>query len=37
MVMSQEQLAGQSHIIKRDNKCFERVEQFRYLETTPTD
>jgi hypothetical protein len=26
--------AGQSHDIKRDNKFFERVEQFKYLGTT---
>jgi hypothetical protein len=34
MVMSQDQNAGQSHNMKVDNRCFERVEQFRYLETT---
>jgi len=34
MVMSQDQNAGQSHNMKVDNRCLERVEQFRYLETT---
>jgi len=29
--------AGQSHSIKRDNKFFERVEQFKYLGTTQTN
>jgi len=33
MVMSQDQNAGQSHYIKIDNSSFERVEQFKYLET----
>jgi len=34
MVKSQDQNAGQNHNIKNDNKCFERVEQFKYLGTT---
>jgi hypothetical protein len=29
--------AGQSHSIKRDNKFFERVKQFKYLGTTQTN
>ena len=33
--MSQDQNAGQSHNIKIDNISFERVDQFRYLGTTP--
>ena len=32
-VMSQDQNAGQSHKIKTDNNCFERVKQFKYLRT----
>ena len=36
MVMSQDQNAGQSHIIKIDNISFERVEEFRYMGTTLT-
>jgi hypothetical protein len=35
MVMSCNQNAGQNHNIKFDNKSFERVEQFKYLGTTP--
>jgi hypothetical protein len=34
MVMFRDQNAGQNHNIKTDNKCLERVEQFKYLETT---
>jgi hypothetical protein len=34
MVMSRDQNAGQSHNIKTDNNSFERVEDFKYLETT---
>ena len=34
MVMSQDRNAGQSHNIKTDNSCFERVGQFKYLGTT---
>jgi hypothetical protein len=37
MVMSRNQNAGQNHNIKRDNKSFERVEQFKYLVTTLTN
>jgi hypothetical protein len=33
MVMSQDQIAGQSHNIKNNNSSFERVEQFKYLGT----
>jgi hypothetical protein len=33
MVMSRDQNAGPSHNIKTDNSSFERVEQFKYLET----
>ena len=29
--------AGQSHNMKRDNKFFESVEQFKYLGTTQTN
>ena len=34
MVMSRYPNEGRSHNIKIDNSCFERVEQFKYLETT---
>jgi hypothetical protein len=34
--MSRSQNAGQNHNTKIDNKCFERVEQFKYLGTTLT-
>jgi len=34
MVMSQDQNAGQIHIMKIDNIFFERVEEFKYLGTT---
>jgi hypothetical protein len=33
-VMPPDQHAGQNHNIKIDKKSFERVEQFRYFETT---
>jgi protein associated with RNAse G/E len=36
MVMSRDQNAGQNNNINLDNKFFERVEQFKYLETTVT-
>jgi len=36
MVMSQDQIAGQSHNLKIDNSSFERVEEFKYLGTTLT-
>ena len=29
--MSQDHNAGQNHNIKTDNRCYERVEEFRYL------
>jgi len=34
MVMSRDRNAGRSHNVKNYNKCFERAEQFNYLETT---
>ena len=34
MVMSGDQNAGLSHIVKTDNSSQERVEQFKYLGTT---
>jgi len=34
MAMSRDQNAGQINISKLGNKSFERMEQFRYLETT---
>ena len=34
MAMSRDQKAKQNHNIKKDNKTFERVEQFKYLGTT---
>jgi hypothetical protein len=37
MVMSRDQNARRIYDIKIDNSCFERVEQFRYLETTLTN
>jgi len=37
MVMSRDQNAGRSHIIKNDNISFERVEEFKYLATTLTN
>jgi hypothetical protein len=36
-VMSRDQNAGPSHIIKTDNSSFERVEEFKYLGTTLTN
>jgi hypothetical protein len=36
MLLSCYQTAGQNHNIKRDNRCFENVAQFRYLGTTVT-
>ena len=35
--MSRDQNAGRSHSIKTDNSSFERVEEFKYLETTVTN
>jgi UDP-galactopyranose mutase len=37
MVMSRNQNAGQNHDKKIDSKSFERVKEFKYLETTPTN
>jgi hypothetical protein len=37
MVMSRNHNAGHNHNIKIDNKSFERVEEFRYFETTLTN
>jgi sorting nexin-29 len=34
MVMPRDQNAGQNHNVKTDNKFFERVREFKYLETT---
>jgi len=31
MVMSQDQNAGRGHNIKIDNRCYERVEELKYL------
>jgi hypothetical protein len=36
MLLSRHQNTGQNHDIKRGNRCFENVEQFRYLGTTIT-
>jgi hypothetical protein len=33
MVMTRDQNAGRSHSIKNNNSSFERLEQFKYLET----
>jgi hypothetical protein len=37
LVMSRNQNAGHNHNIIIDNKSFERVEEFKYLGTTPTN
>jgi len=37
MVMSRDQNSGQSHNMKIDNSFFERVEEFKYVETTLTN
>jgi hypothetical protein len=37
MLMSCNQKIGQKHSIKVDNRSFEDVEEFKYLETTLTD
>ena len=37
MVMSREQTAGLSNIMKVDNSSIERVEEFKYLKTTLTN
>ena len=37
MVMYGDQNAGRSHNMKNDNRSFEMVEEFEYLETTLTN
>ena len=37
MVMSRDQNAGRTHSMKIDNSSFERVDEFKYLETTLTN
>jgi hypothetical protein len=37
MLLSHHQYAGQNHDIKTGNRCFENVEQFRYLGMTITN
>jgi hypothetical protein len=37
MVMSQDRNVGRSHSIKNANKSFERMEEFRYLESILTN
>jgi hypothetical protein len=37
MVMSRDQNARQNRNMENDNSCFERVEEFKYLETTLTN
>jgi len=37
VVMSRDQNAGRSHNIQTDNRSFERVEEFKYLEKTLTN
>jgi len=37
MVMSRDQNAGRNHSVRIDNSTFERVEEFKYLETTLTN
>jgi hypothetical protein len=37
MVMSRDQIAGPGHDVKTDSSSFERVEEFKYLETTLTN
>jgi hypothetical protein len=34
LAMTRDQNAGRSHDIKIDNRCFDWVDQFRYLGTT---
>jgi hypothetical protein len=36
-VMSRDQNAGRSHSMKTNNSSFERVEEFKYFETTVTN
>jgi hypothetical protein len=37
MVISRDQNGGRSHSMRTDNSSFERMEQFKYLETTLTN
>jgi hypothetical protein len=37
MVLSEDSNPGQSHSIKIEDKSFERVDQFRYVEATLTN
>ena len=37
MVMFRDQNAGRSHNMRTDNRSFEKVEKFKYLETTLTN
>jgi len=37
MVMSRDQNEGRNHGVRIDNNTFERVEEFKYLETTSTN
>ena len=37
MIVSRHQNAGENYNIKINNKSLERVELFKYLETTPTN
>ena len=36
VVMSRDQNSGRNHSVRTDNSTFERVEDFKYLETTLT-
>jgi hypothetical protein len=37
MIISRDQIAGRSHIMKTDESSIERVEEFKYLGTTLTN
>ena len=37
VVIHRDQNAGQSHNVKTDYSSFERVEEFKYLQTTQTN
>ena len=37
MVMSRDRNAGRGYSVKTDNSSIEKVEEFKYLETTLTD
>jgi hypothetical protein len=37
MLLSHHHIAGQNHVLKRANRCFENVSQFKYLGTTATN